>query len=119
MEPLAFVYQTLFGPGVYDAIIVTGTFLADHCITAKAPVPAVLLTDANRSLEPAKAPNRCRLVRSANRLVGIGITPSSSIAVWSLLIYFVLAYLYFIKDNSVKYVPAVRHRGMSLISWIA
>lgn len=49
--------------------------------------------------------------------LGLGITAVSSIAVWSLLIYFVLAYLYFIKDNSVKYVPAVRHRGLRQIFW--
>jgi hypothetical protein len=50
--------------------------------------------------------------------LGSGFDAVSSLAVWSLLIYFLLAYLYFARDGSVRYVPAVRHRGWRLMIWM-
>lgn len=51
--------------------------------------------------------------------IGIGITGVSPLAVMSLVIYFILTYIYFIRDNSMRYTPAVRYRGWRLVLWIA
>jgi low temperature requirement protein LtrA len=43
--------------------------------------------------------------------VGKGFAATSALAVWSLLLYFLLAYLYFYRDGSIRYIPAVRRSG--------
>jgi low temperature requirement protein LtrA len=50
--------------------------------------------------------------------LGIGIHRTSTLAVWPLLMYFLLAYLYFNRGQSVRYVPAVRHKGWRTLLWI-
>jgi low temperature requirement protein LtrA len=51
--------------------------------------------------------------------LGIGIHRASSLAIWPLLMYFLLSYLYFNRDQSVRYVPAVRQKGWRTMLWIA
>lgn len=50
--------------------------------------------------------------------LGIGIHRTSTLATWPLLMYFLLAYLYFNRGQSVRYVPAVRHKGWRTLLWI-
>jgi low temperature requirement protein LtrA len=50
--------------------------------------------------------------------LGIGIHRASSLAIWPLLMYFLLSYLYFNRDQSVRYVPAVRQKGWRTLLWI-
>lgn len=50
---------------------------------------------------------------------GQGFNAVTSLAVWALLIYFLLAYLYFYRDGSIRYVPAVRRQGWRLFFWIS
>ncbi|TID24910.1 60S ribosomal protein [Venturia nashicola] len=49
--------------------------------------------------------------------LGIGIHRASTLAIWPLLFYFLLSYLYFNRDRSVKYIPAVRKRGWRTLMW--
>jgi low temperature requirement protein LtrA len=50
--------------------------------------------------------------------LGSGFTTATSLGSWSLLIYFVLAFLYFQRDGSVRFIPAVRHKGWRMMIWI-
>jgi hypothetical protein len=50
--------------------------------------------------------------------LGIGIHRASTLAIWPLLMYYLLSYLYFNRDQSVRYVPAVRHKGWRTLLWI-
>ena len=47
-----------------------------------------------------------------------GVTGAAGLAVWSLLVYFLLAFLYFNRDGSIRYVHAIRHRGWRAMAWI-
>lgn len=49
--------------------------------------------------------------------LGIGIHRASTLAIWPLLVYFLLSYLYFNRDQSVKCIPAVRERGWRILVW--
>lgn len=49
--------------------------------------------------------------------LGIDIHRASTLAIWPLLIYFLLSYLYFNRDQSLKYIPAVRERGWRTLMW--
>lgn len=51
--------------------------------------------------------------------LGESFSDVRALAVWALLIYFLLAYLYFYRDGSVRFVPAVRRRGWRIVLWIA
>jgi len=50
--------------------------------------------------------------------LGIGITGTAASSVWSLSIYFLLAFLYFNRDQSDRYIPAVTHMGWRAMIWI-
>jgi hypothetical protein len=50
--------------------------------------------------------------------LGIGITGTAASAVWSLSIYFLLAFVYFNRDQSDRYIPAVTHMGWRAMFWI-
>jgi low temperature requirement protein LtrA len=49
--------------------------------------------------------------------LGRGITETAGSSVWSLCIYFFLAFLYFNRDQSERYVPAVTHSGWRALVW--
>jgi low temperature requirement protein LtrA len=49
---------------------------------------------------------------------GQGFTAVTALAAWSLLLYFLLAYLYFYRDGSIRYIPAVRRGGWRRLIWI-
>lgn len=51
--------------------------------------------------------------------LGVGFNGVTALAVWTLMIYFILAYLYFARDQSIRYIPAVRHKGWRLVLWVA
>lgn len=50
--------------------------------------------------------------------LGIGIHRASTLAIWPLLMYFLLSYLYFNRDQGLRYVPAVRKKGWRTLLWI-
>lgn len=58
------------------------------------------------------------LVLIKNGPLGIGIHRASTLAIWPLLMYFLLSYLYFNRDSSVRYVPAARDKGWRTLMWI-
>jgi low temperature requirement protein LtrA len=51
--------------------------------------------------------------------LGIGITRTAGFGVWSLSIYFLLVYIYFNKDSSHAFIPAVVKKGWRTIIWIS
>ena len=51
--------------------------------------------------------------------LGVGVTRAAGLSVWSLCIYFVLAYLYFNKESSQAFVPAVVQKGWRTVIWIS
>ena len=50
--------------------------------------------------------------------LGEGYNAVASLAVWALLIYFFLAYVYFNRDGSIRYIPAVRKKGYRILLWM-
>lgn len=50
--------------------------------------------------------------------LGIGISGTAGTSVWGLCLYFLLAFLYFNRDQSKTVIPAVRRRGWRVIIWI-
>jgi low temperature requirement protein LtrA len=48
----------------------------------------------------------------------IGITGTAGTSVWALCIYFLLAFLYYNRDQSDRYIPAVTHMGWRAMGWI-
>ncbi|KAK4945257.1 hypothetical protein LTR10_015416 [Elasticomyces elasticus] len=50
--------------------------------------------------------------------LGIGVTRTCGLAVWSLCIYFLLAQIYFNRDGSRVYVPAVLQKGWRTWLWL-
>ena len=53
-----------------------------------------------------------------NGPLGIGITRAASYATWGLVIYFLLTILYFNRDSSQRFVPAVVTKGWRTWLWI-
>jgi len=51
--------------------------------------------------------------------LGIGVSSAFTLSIWSLLIYFLLSYLYFNRDQSVRYIPAIRHKGWRTLLWVS
>lgn len=50
--------------------------------------------------------------------LGIGLKRTAGFSVWSLSIYFLLAYIYFMKDSSQMLIPAVVKKGWRTMLWI-
>lgn len=50
--------------------------------------------------------------------LGIGVNRTAGYAVWSLCIYFLLAHIYFNRDGSRVYVPAVLKKGWRTWLWL-
>lgn len=50
--------------------------------------------------------------------LGIGVTTATVCSVWGLLIYFLLTLIYFNRDSSQRYVPAVVRHGWRTWLWI-
>ncbi|KAI1622576.1 bacterial low temperature requirement A protein-domain-containing protein [Exophiala viscosa] len=50
--------------------------------------------------------------------LGIGVTRTCGLAVWSLCIYFLLAQIYFNRDGSRVYIPAVLQKGWRTWLWL-
>ena len=51
--------------------------------------------------------------------LGLGLKRTAGYSVWSLSIYFLLAYIYFMKDSSQMLIPAVVKKGWRTMMWIA
>lgn len=50
--------------------------------------------------------------------LGLGVTQAASYSFWGLLIYFLLTVLYFNRDSSRQFVPAVVTKGWRTWLWI-
>lgn len=50
--------------------------------------------------------------------LGLGVTRAAGYSIWCLLIYFLLTLLYFNRDSSQQYIPAVVRDGWRTWSWI-
>ncbi|KAF2095829.1 hypothetical protein NA57DRAFT_58899 [Rhizodiscina lignyota] len=51
--------------------------------------------------------------------LGVGITGTAAVSVWSLNIYFIISFLYFNRDQSKYYIPAVRRKGWRVLLWVS
>lgn len=50
--------------------------------------------------------------------LGIGISSAAALSIWSLMIYFFLVFIYFNKDSSPLFVPALVRGGWRTFAWI-
>jgi low temperature requirement protein LtrA len=51
--------------------------------------------------------------------LGVGITGTAATSIWSLSIYMLLTFLYFNRDQSERYIPAVKVGGWRGLLWIS
>ena len=50
--------------------------------------------------------------------LGRGLNSTTGSMAWVLLIYFAFSYLYFVRDGSKNFIPAVRHRGWKFLVFV-